>query len=117
MSISIRIILLLFLLFTLTSCGADKLKTKTVTNQFGITSNEECPFNTTGPPVCGLDLKNYLNKEHAVCAKTTVAHIGHCVCSDEVIVCGSDGVDYKECEAQNQKIEIAKYIPCAAKEY
>lgn len=109
--------LLFILLFTIfCSCGADKLKTKISTNQSGLTASGECSYTSLGPPVCGMDGKDYINQAHASCFKTAVNHAGHCVCSNDFLVCGSDGRDYTECEATLNHVEIVKYIPCNAVE-
>lgn len=105
-----------FLFFAIYSCGADQLKSKTVTNQLGISANKECSYTTAGPPVCGNDGADYFNKQHAECF-TIVKHVGHCQCSNTLMVCGSDSLDHTECEAVgNPNYTIVKFIPCGASE-
>lgn len=112
----LKSLLLILLVLFFCSCGADKLKSKITTNQSGLTAGLECSYNSLGPPVCGVDGKNYINQAHAQCFNTAVGHLGHCVCSNDFLVCGSDGRDYSECEANLNHIEIVKYIPCSAVE-
>lgn len=117
MKLLIKFISLFILLVLVASCGADKLKPKATTNQFGLNAGPECSFTSGGAPVCGMDGKDYINKERAECT-TTVKHVGHCQCLDTFMVCGSDGLDHNECEARsNTSITIIKYVPCAASEY
>ena len=116
MSFKSRIFIYLFLSTSLISCGVDKLKKQKINGQYNISANHECSFTTVGPPVCGNDGKDYFNELHAQCF-TSVKSTGHCQCNDAVTVCGKDGNDYPECVAVNSKIEIVKYIPCAASEY
>lgn len=117
MKLIIKIFVLLVVAQFFASCGADKLKNKTVTSQYGIGANGECSYTTAGPPVCGNDDKDYFNSAHAQCF-TTVKSIGHCQCSSTLMVCGSDGLDHTECEAvASTSYTIDKFIPCNATEY
>lgn len=101
------------ILFLSISCGVDPLK-KTTTEQAQLLT-KECSYNSAGPPVCGQNGVQYLNKEQAECF-TTVKFVGHCDCSNKT-VCGSDGLDYNECDARtNSAITIVKYYPCGARE-
>ncbi|MBC7540125.1 MAG: hypothetical protein H7281_14975 [Bacteriovorax sp.] len=92
------------------------MNSNNIKNQSSLIANNECTSITTGLPVCGMNGVDYINKEHAECI-TSVKHIGHCQCSNTLMVCGSDGFDHKECDAiVNQNYSIVKFIPCAAQE-
>lgn len=106
--------LFFLLLLLITSCGADRLNSSTAKSKSALSSASECSFTTDGPPVCGIDGKDYLNETHARCF-TSVNWIGHCKCSTDLIVCGSDGDDHNECEAiNNLSYSIVKFSPCAS---
>lgn len=111
------IFLLFFAIGFLSSCGADKLNKSSAKNQLGISTAGECSFNTSGPLVCGKDGKEYLNQDQALCLSKEVDHIGHCQCSDTLMVCGSDGLDHTECEAiRSLDYTIIKLVPCSTQE-
>ncbi len=107
-------------LFTiiLSSCGADKLKPLVVSSQSNLNSNgASCSCTSVHSPVCGADNKNYNNSCIAQCFGTTVKKAGMCDCNaNGISVCGSDGLDHTQCEAEAQGISIVKFIPCAATE-
>ncbi|MDD4974674.1 MAG: hypothetical protein PHY93_10015 [Bacteriovorax sp.] len=110
----IKIFISVSLLLGLASCGVDKLKETGSSSQSSLTGNKECSFTSEGPLVCGMDGKEYVNKEQAECI-TTVKHAGHCQCSQSIIVCGSDGFDHNECEAiDNPNYIIVKIAPCSS---
>jgi hypothetical protein len=113
-----KFILLLFFIFLLCSCGADKLKGPTSTSQSRLDyANQQCQCTSSGAPVCGSDNRDYDNSCINQCFGVTVKNIGHCNCAaNQILVCGKDGNDYTECEAKNLGIEIVKFTPCAAKE-
>jgi hypothetical protein len=108
--------LLLLLIFLLSSCGADILKANSTVSQTSKQTQKECSFTSNGPAVCGVNGKNYLNKQHAECF-TTVKNIGACECGPNTIICGSDGVNHYECDAIDNKFyTIVKTSPCHAVE-
>lgn len=112
MGMLVKFLLLTFLLL-LISCGADPLK-KAASQQTQLLT-KECSYTTAGPPVCGQNGVQYINKEQAECF-TTVKFVGHCDCTNQM-VCGGDGVDYNECDARkNSDITIVKFAPCSAVE-
>ncbi len=113
------------ILFLLTSCGVDKLKSKnlaTQTSALGQTG-QACACNSSYTPVCAKDRhgvnSDFDNACLAQCFNATVVNQGHCDCASyPYMVCGSDGKDYTECDAKALEkagtIQIVKYIPCAA---
>ena len=119
MNMICKILFLLFLVLGFSSCGADKLNPKTTSSSQALTSPAQCACNASvGPPVCGSNLKDYANAACATNCGGGTSTVGHCDCAaNEVQVCGADGLDHSECEAKENKIEIIKYVPCAAKEY
>jgi hypothetical protein len=116
-----KTLMMTFALFTLASCGADKLnqKSSVATSSSNLTSASECSATSSYSPVCASG-KDYDNIEIAKCfgAKTDDVTIGHCDCTKNTIpVCGSDGQDYSECDAKkDENLTIVKFVPCAAKE-
>jgi hypothetical protein len=117
-------------LFLICSCGPDKLNPNLVTNKlkhYTVKTNSlsyprgVCSYTSAGPPICGEDGKDYLNKDHAACFDIAVSRIGHCTCSKTLIVCGRNDdnnlSNYQECLAQGLNVEIIKYVPCEAKEF
>ncbi|MFA6237183.1 MAG: hypothetical protein WC635_07645 [Bacteriovorax sp.] len=99
----------------LSSCGADKLKTKQASSGLSNLSSG-CACTSSYSPVCG-DGRDYDNTCIAQCFGAQVINAGHCNCSSaSTLVCGIDGNDHTECEARNSNIQIVKYIPCTATE-
>jgi hypothetical protein len=113
-----KFLILIYSLFLLASCGADKMKYAPSTGSNALSAAQACGCNHLGPPVCGADGKDYDNSCIANCFGSSVAKTGHCNCAtNNIKVCGSDGLDHTECEAiQDLSISIVKYIPCAAVE-
>jgi len=98
----------------LCSCGADALKIKSKTDQQALSS--ECSFDSSYSPVCsnGID---YENISQAHCRGASNIKAGHCDCSkNNIPVCGTNGQEYSECDANTNHITIAKFVPCAARE-
>lgn len=109
-------IVIIATIVSISSCGADRLKTPVIQARNTLGANNECSYSSAGPAVCGEDGKDYLNSAHAECF-THVKHIGHCQCSNTLMVCGSDGADHGECEAiASLDYTIIKLVPCSAPE-
>jgi hypothetical protein len=101
----------------LTSCGADKFKPQaSAAIKSSLNMPVTCGCNSTYSPVCGVDGRSYDNSCIAECKQIVVSKVGNCICSETLKVCGVDEIDYSECEADRQKIDIKKYVPCAAQE-
>lgn len=120
MRLGIKIFLFTALLTGFISCGADKLKPQNVTSQLGLSSGQTCSCNSTYSPVCAGGIKNYENICLAQCHGDADLKVGHCVCSNELIVCGSDNLNHTECDAvgdvANNKYQITKFVPCNSTE-
>jgi hypothetical protein len=116
--VAMKYLFCLLSLFIFVSCGADKMKYAPSTGSNALSAAQACGCNHLGPPVCGRDGRDYDNACIANCFGAVVAKTGHCNCaSNNIKVCGSDGLDHTECEAlQDLSITIVKYIPCAAVE-
>lgn len=116
-----KIFIFSIFLSLLTSCGVDKLKSKNLATQTSALgqADQACSANSSYAPVCAKDshdnLADYDSADLAKCFNATVVKLGHCDCKASLtMVCGSDGVDYTECDAIAKGIQIVKYIPCAA---
>lgn len=112
-----RILILLFISFIISACGADKLKNTQLVNSLASSTTDgetvSCLCTSDYSPVCGADKKDYDNACLAKCiGKNTIYKAGHCVCSNSRIVCGDDGRDYAECDALAAKVKIVDYISC-----
>lgn len=118
MNLLIKLCLIAILSITLTSCGVDKLKLPIkASDKSNLNQGMACGCNSSYSPVCASDGNNYDNSCIAECKQVTVTKVGHCVCSNEMIVCGSDGQNHTECEAVNStSYQITKFIPCNATE-
>ena len=116
MKFVIKTFLIITVLTGLISCGADKLKSTATTNRLGLSGDQTCSCIASYSPVCAAG-KDYENNCLAQCYGALDIKAGHCDCHTNTLnVCGSDGVDYSECDAIAHNIQITKYIPCAAKE-
>lgn len=112
-------LLALMALTLLTSCGADKLNTKPGSSVSNLNSSSQvCQCTSENSPVCGIvnnAKKDFDNVCVANCFSATSITAGHCDCSQNpIMVCGSDGRDYSECDARNLGIKIVKFVPCSA---
>lgn len=101
------------------SCGADPLKrTKsTTTSAINNSSVASCLCTSDYSPVCGgNDQKSYENACLAKCFGNNTYSAGNCQCHSDLMVCGSDGQTYSECDAKKAKISIVKYVACESTE-
>lgn len=110
-------ILIIFSLFIFSSCGADKLSSQgsvvSSSSSQVSSSSTSCLCTSDYVPVCGVqDKKSYENACLAKCFGNQTWTSGNCICKNEVMVCGTDGQTYTECEAKANKVEIVKYSPC-----
>lgn len=105
---------MLVIILFLASCGLDNFKYQTTTTSASISSAPaSCLCATTFSPVCGKeDGKSYENACMAKCFGNQTWSSGNCSCNKDIVVCGSDGKNYNECEAREQKISITKFVPC-----
>ena len=112
MKITIKLFFCFLFILGLCSCGADVLKKTTKSDQQALSAG--CSFDSSYSPVCsnGVDFDN---TSQAQCKGATNIVAGHCDCSkNNINVCGSDGLNYTECFAKNNHINIVKFIPCEA---
>ncbi|MDO9184115.1 MAG: Kazal-type serine protease inhibitor domain-containing protein [Bacteriovorax sp.] len=119
MNLKINLFFLVFFSFTTVSCGVDKTKitASSSSNNSSLTGDLTCDCITTSTPVCGVNGKNYLNSCVAECNEVVIAKEGHCVCSNELLVCGSDGQNHTECDAvSSTRYKIIKFTPCNSAE-
>lgn len=119
MKILIKILSFILLTILLASCGADKLKPKPNSSVSNLNSaSQVCQCTSESNPVCGVVnniKKDFDNSCVANCFSALSITAGHCDCSQNpIMVCGSDGRDYTECDAKNLGIKIVKFVPCSA---
>jgi hypothetical protein len=111
-------IILLTLTLIFSSCGVDKLNTKVNSSyESNLNTINTCGCISTYAPVCGTNGVNYDSVCIANCKQIPITKSGNCECKQELKVCGVDLKDYTECEANDVKIDILKYVPCSAKEF
>jgi hypothetical protein len=116
--ISMKILILIIcILISLTACGVDPLSKPAATNTSALVAvsgvnGTQCSCNTVFSPVCSSDGKSYDNICIAKCMGSTQSTQGHCQCQPTLMVCGSDGVTYNECDAIQFRIPITKFVAC-----